>query len=360
MSRGFPARARNLALAGVLVFVGIIGALTCWTLVASRDARDWAHHTSDVLGAIQDLDIAIADAETVQCGYLLTGSADYLSPYNAAVGRVALLESTMSRLTADNPVQQDRLRTLAPLLQSKLDELTQTIELRRDVSADAALRLVETGNGRSPMQQIKAVLTDMTATETTLLGRRIASADRFSAIGRGLALVGCILSLALLAAAARLLRGSADQLIASETEHRELARQLSATLDSISEGIGVFDASRRLVRWNPSLLQLLALPEEIVRQETRYGALADPLSAAALAGTPLLESEDQIRHGHPFGTVGAPILYQRTRDSDRRTFEFRRTAMLGGGFVLTVADITERLVSRRYCAKHSVCRRWAN
>jgi CHASE3 domain sensor protein len=166
VSRGFPARAKNLALSGILVFVGILGALTWWTLVASRDARDWVQHTSEVLGAVRDLNIAITDAETGQRGYLLTGCADYLRPYDTARGRVALLEETLSRLTADNPVQQDRLKALAPLLQSKLDELAQTIELRRDASADAALRLLETGTGRALMQQIKAVLADMTATET--------------------------------------------------------------------------------------------------------------------------------------------------------------------------------------------------
>jgi signal transduction histidine kinase len=342
VSRGFPAGARNLALAGVLVFVGIIGALTWWTLVAGRDARNWVQHTSDVLGVIKDLDIAITDAETGQRGYLLTGNADYLSPYNAARGRVALLEDTLSRLTPDNPIQQDRLKALAPLLQGKLDELAQTIELRRDVSADAALRLVETGTGRALMQQIKAILADMTATETALRDRRIASSEQLSAIGRGLAVAGCIVSLVLLAAAARLLRRSGDQLIASETEQRELARELRASLDSISQGVGVFDASWHLVRRNQSLPQLLTLPEEMVREGTPYAALTDHLSAAAVGGVPLLESEDQVRHGHPLGSIGAPILYQRARQSDGRSFEFRRTAMLGGGFVLTVADITER------------------
>lgn len=342
MSRSFAARANNFALAGVLLLVGIIGLLTWRTLEATQDARNWVQHTSGVLGAIKDLDTAMNEAETGQRGYLLTGREDYLRPYEAALGRITLLESNLSRLTADNLVQQDRLKVLAPLVQSKLQELAQTIELRRDVSLAAALRLVETDTGRVLMDRIKSVLADMTTTEATLLDQRMAAADRLSTVTQGLTLGGSLLSLLLLASAARLLRRSGERLIASEAEHRELAVQLRASLDSISQGIGVFDASWRLVRWNPSFPDLLGLPKGIVRQGTDYAALAEHLTAAGVDRTALLEAEDQIRHGQPGRSVGSPVVYEQTLEADGRSLEFRRTAMLGGGFVLTVTDITER------------------
>jgi hypothetical protein len=51
------------------------------------------------------------------------------------------------------------------------------------------------------MDRVKAVLAGMTATETTLLDRRLATADRLSVVTRGLILGGCVLSLKMRGAA---------------------------------------------------------------------------------------------------------------------------------------------------------------
>jgi CHASE3 domain sensor protein len=88
MSGSFPHRVRNLALAGVLVFVGIIAALTWPAIRATREARDGVQHASAVPRALKDLDSAVTEADAGQLGYLLTGSLEYLSPYEAALRRV--------------------------------------------------------------------------------------------------------------------------------------------------------------------------------------------------------------------------------------------------------------------------------
>ncbi len=71
------------------------------------------------------------DAETGQRGYLLTGDEDYLTPYKDAVARVSFLQGQLQRLTADDFAEQDRLRTLSPILQRKLEELAQTIAFQQ-------------------------------------------------------------------------------------------------------------------------------------------------------------------------------------------------------------------------------------
>ena len=86
-----------------------------------------------MLGTIKELNLAIRRAETGQRGFLLTGEDEYLAPYQAALGRVAFLQGELQRLTADNPAEQDRLRNLSPVVQHKLEELAQTIQLRRDL-----------------------------------------------------------------------------------------------------------------------------------------------------------------------------------------------------------------------------------
>ncbi|HLB97369.1 MAG TPA: ATP-binding protein, partial [Acetobacteraceae bacterium] len=73
---------------------------------------------------------------------------------------------------------------------------------------------------------------------------------------------------------------------------------------------------------------------------TSYEALAEQLAGG---GAPFLEADDQIRHGRRGRDPGEPVVYERTRATDGRNFELRRTTMPESGFVLTVTDTTERV-----------------
>ncbi|MDQ2803707.1 MAG: response regulator, partial [Pseudomonadota bacterium] len=138
-------------------------------------------------------------------------------------------------------------------------------------------------------------------------------------------------ALALLGWAAQLLRAARARLIDSETEQRVLFNQLRASLDSVTQGIGVFDGEHRLVRWNTCFPVLLNLPRGIPPADLPYAALAERLAEAAEGGAPLLEPEDLLRHAD-FTGAGDPVAYDRTRAADQRAFEF---PMPSGGFVLT-------------------------
>ena len=90
-------------------------------------------HTYAVIDVARQLQTVVREAETGQRGFLLTGREDYLQPYDAALGQITLLEGDLRRLTVDNPAQQDRLQGLAGTIQRKLEEMAQTIRLRRDL-----------------------------------------------------------------------------------------------------------------------------------------------------------------------------------------------------------------------------------
>ncbi|MBP0495779.1 CHASE3 domain-containing protein [Pararoseomonas indoligenes] len=336
MSRHLVTRA-NTAIFGVLVAILLlVGGVTWERFVAARSAREWSQHTAQVLTALKDLAIAVRDAETGQRGYLLTGSDDYLAPYQASLGRVTLLSGDLQRLTADNPAQQSRLRDMAPVLQRKLEELAQTIQIRRDVGLEAALRIVRTHLGRDLMRQIETTVAAMTAEEQALLARRQAETDSRGNLVRWLVTAGTALAVLALLWAARMLNRAWSRSYQAEAEHRILALRLRTSLDSLSQGIGVFDADRRLTNWNECFQVLLMLPKAMVRPGTPYVAFAEH---AAEGGEALLETEEQLRHGRI--AQGEPITYERNRP-DGHHLELRRTLMPDGGFVLTVTDMTKR------------------
>ncbi len=153
----------------VLIVIGWVSYSSTTRLIENADL---VTHTYQVLGSLDDVLSKLKDAETGQRGYLLAGQDKYLEPYQAAIPQVSQDVADLRRLTADNPNQQRRLDTLKPLIDSKLAELQESIDLRRTKGAEAALQVVLTDKGKTIMDDIRKVIADMSDEEKALLKRR--------------------------------------------------------------------------------------------------------------------------------------------------------------------------------------------
>ena len=336
MSQYLVRRANVLVLVVPLVFLSVIGVFSWERLNASRDAREWSQHSYAVLSTMKDLAIALRDAERGQRGYLLTGRDEYLGPYHAARDRLGLLQGELQKLTADNPAQQGRLRALSPAVQHKLEELAQTVQARRDGGLEAALRIVNTDEGRGHMRAAETVLAAMLTDEQRLLDVRLAQNDARAAWVRWLVVAGSALAVLTLLWAARLLNQAWSRSYETEAEQRALALRLRTTLDSLSQGVAVFGPDRTLASWNACFVVLLDLPKAMLRPGTTYSAFVEHTSEP---DRPSLETEDQIRHGRR--NPREAVTYERER-ADGHHLEIRRTPMPDGGFALTISDMTKR------------------
>ena len=330
------ARANAVAFAVLAGILLLVGGATWERFSVAREARTWTQHSNDTLLAIKDLELGVRGAETGQRGFLLTGKPTYLAPYEAALGRVSFLEGTLQRLTEDDPVEQERLRTLSRLIQDKLEELAQTVQLRRTDGLDAALQVVQTDRGRDLAAAIETILDAMTFDEQNRLDQRLDATVSRGVTIRLLVFGGCALAVLGLLWAARVLNRALRQAGHLALEQRTLALRLRSSLDSLSQGVAVFDTDQRLTNWNQGVQMLLDLPRAIVREGTPYGAFAEHTRQQ---GSPFLEEEDQLRFGHEL--PGETVTYERI-GSRGQHLELRRTSMPDGGFVLTVSDMTQR------------------
>ncbi|MEP6938852.1 MAG: response regulator [Rudaea sp.] len=117
---------------------------------------------------------AVKDAETGQRGFLLTSSESYLDPYIAGKGLVDGRIDSLEQLLAGNPDELQRLKKLRQAVHEKLDELDLTISLKRENNMDAALAMVRTDRGKLTMDRIRAIVGEITQSETDILaGRQI-------------------------------------------------------------------------------------------------------------------------------------------------------------------------------------------
>ncbi len=335
MSKHLVGRANALVFGVFIAILLLVGGLTWERFNAATTARRWTQHSFTVLGVVKDLALQLRRAESGQRGYLLTDDEDYLTPYTAALARILPLEAELLRLTADNLAQQQRLLALSPLVRGKLDELAQTIQIRRAAGAEAALQAVRQGSGKDLIRDAEAVLGAFQAEEERLLRERIATRDSRSDWTGRLILAGLAATVAAMLVAARMLNRAWSQSRAAETEQRATAMRLQTSLDSLSQGVAVFDAGRMLTNWNECFQVLLGVPRALVRAGTPYAALAEQ---TAEAGIPL-ESESQLTHGRI--APGDAVAYER-RQADGHELEIRRTPMPDGGFVLVITDMTKR------------------
>lgn len=151
-------------------------ALATFATISSERADSWVAHTLHVRETLVQLYSDVRDAETGQRGFLLTHDARYLEPYSRAQSNLAATESLLSSLISDNAAQQALLGKLRPLIEHKLDELQQTVQLNTQGQRETALEMVKTDMGLQWMQDIQALTRQMDQNESALLEQRLTAA----------------------------------------------------------------------------------------------------------------------------------------------------------------------------------------
>ncbi len=173
----------SAALAAALLVL-VVGAASWYAAHESRLAAEAVNHTQVVTASMESTLLALVDAETGQRGFLLTGDSSYLAPFITSRAAVPSQIARLRALTIDNPPQTQRVDSLSTIADAKLVELDETIALASTNQRDSAMKIVFTGRGHNLMDDARALIGRMEASERTLLAQRTAAYN-----SRGLALV---------------------------------------------------------------------------------------------------------------------------------------------------------------------------
>jgi len=159
-----------------LVSFAAIGLLIYRSATETVKTSRWQTHTYEVLKNLESFLSTIKDAETGQRGYLITGSENYLEPYNTAIPLIDKKITELRKLTADNPSQQLRLDTVESLTQKRIARLKEVIDIRRQRPAGVSQAIV-IDQGKSIMDDIRRVVSELQTEELRLLKLRSAASD---------------------------------------------------------------------------------------------------------------------------------------------------------------------------------------
>jgi PAS domain S-box-containing protein len=261
---------------GMLIVMSLIG---IWTLYQVDDSDAWMDHTREVIDRTDRLMSVVKDAESSQRGYLLTGDEGYLVPYRAASESVTALLSELTRLTADNPSQQAKLKQLQPWIVERMNSLADVILARNQSGLEAARQIILTGRGRLLMAQIAEVGEQIETEEYKLLFQR--ARTRKSRVRRGFAasLIAALLALlALISAPLDVTRAVRQRKLAEESK-QESESTARALFEAAAQAIFIIDKDGKIVMVNPAAEkilgyaanELLGKPIEILIPDALHG-----------------------------------------------------------------------------------------
>ena len=312
-----------------LTILIIIGSVSYRSMATLLETANSVTHTHEVLTKLESVISLLKDVETGQRGYLITGDARYLEPYDAAISKVKRVYEEVKGLTKDNPGQQGRLDLVMPLIEKKLAELRETIELRKVVGFEAALEVVLTNRGKTIMDDIRVVIGAMQEEERRLLSDRSVAAQanvRNTQVTILLSTVGAfVLLLVISVAIARSITGRVSEIVvvANRIAQGDIDQTipLPSTQDEITDLAQAFNtmtAKRRQVE------------KELAT--TRDAALAAVRSKTDFVATMSHEIRTPLN-----GVIGMTDLLLAT-DLDTDQQEMVETVKNSGEFLLTVIN----------------------
>ena len=238
------------AMALILIATTLITYLFGNRIIQIRN-RGGLHRT--VITQCAQLLSTLTDAETGQRGFIITGDEKYLAPYDNARQRLPQIFEQLSH--ADVIAQRPQtLGAIENLANAKLNELAETITLRKEHGFEAAAEVVRQGFGRETMDKLRGQIQRLQDQQEAALEAEHRAADSATSTRTFAFVLSGLANLLFIAwAYRRIVRAIATREAARaevEKQRVEVQRQkdlLAVTLASIGDCVIVTDTPAALL-----------------------------------------------------------------------------------------------------------------
>jgi len=264
----------------MLLIVGGVSYHSTDILIENDRRVAHSHAIMETLGRLLSV---MKDAETGQRGYVLTGQESYLEPHRAAVAEAPRVIEGLRTLTAGTAAQEYRLGEIRRLMDAKLGELKRTIDLRRDQSFDASLKLVLSGEGKGYMDDLRKVIDAMETEERGILRERAELAEQSATNTKNTIAGAAVLALLLVAGAGFSITRSLNTQVGNAiVRMRSASSELQASASQ--QATSARETSSATSEVSTTIRELLATSRQIAESAQRVARIADDTATGARSG----------------------------------------------------------------------------
>ena len=271
----------------------------------------------EVLTVVQGTLSALQDVETGMRGYVITGTADFLEPYERGIKRLAFERGRLQDMIGSRPGYAVWWADTQQAIDERLRLAQANVDLRRNHGLDAATASVTQAGGKQAMDRVRALLARLETEERWRLARQHELVNQRVAEFRMWTTWGTLLALTLLVAA----------LI---SVHRSLAQRRRAMLAARAGEA----RQRAIMQAIPDLLWQIDAEGRPKLLSNAHGATLPQVVLAAIRGV-----LGEVRAGTGVRTLT-------TQDEDGRIYEARLVA-IDEGHLAIVREVTEFIQQER-------------
>lgn len=125
MGRGRKLLSFNLLFIFAFIFIIFFYFFSYKQIDRLISANSWVIHSYEVIQATDNALYFIIDAETQQRGYFITGNKQFLIDRNNSLVSLRNTLKKLEKLIQDNPLQMEKVKEFAALIERRIDLLTQ-------------------------------------------------------------------------------------------------------------------------------------------------------------------------------------------------------------------------------------------
>lgn len=225
-----------------LVFIGIliIGAVSYrnTAILISNSRLDTRSH--DLLQLLNNVDVAMDEAENNHRRYLVTGEVVYLQSFRSLTEQKPTYLRYLKDLTAGSPAQEARVDQLQKLIEQQINAETGAIAKRDGGGFEAVRKIALEGAAKRELIAIHRTIGEMEVDERQNLRRRLGESTLSTTNTIVLLALGALLQLVLLASVYYLIRHdiTARRKVAAELQLRgELLEAANKELEAFSYSV---------------------------------------------------------------------------------------------------------------------------
>ncbi|GAB1540841.1 Wsp signal transduction system chemoreceptor WspA [Scytonema sp. NUACC21] len=166
----------------IVILTGIASLFSKATNDALINSANSLILTHDVKNQLKEIEKNLVDAETGQRGFIITKNQAYLEPYEKAKTQIRKYYLELEPKIATQPIKQKIFDEIEVLSEQKINELEETINLKRSGKEQEVLNLIVSDKGKKIMDRIRQKLDEMIQLENQNIEEQQKQASQVQAL----------------------------------------------------------------------------------------------------------------------------------------------------------------------------------